>query len=68
MIYAPNSTVTLNAQIPDLGLTDGTTAATTAPSETKEGMSTMTIIWIVIGAVAALFALLFWFSRGSLKG
>ena len=56
MIPGQNSTVTLNAQIPDLGLTD---AATTSASETKEGMSTMTIIWIVLGALA--FILLAWF-------
>jgi hypothetical protein len=65
MIAAPNSTVTLNAQIPDLGLTSDATTAAAAPSATKEGMSTMTIILIVLGAALAFIFAWFFLARKS---
>lgn len=66
MIAVPANTITLGVSNPPLGLTTATDPATTAPSATKEGMSTMTIIGIVLGVLALFFAL-FLFARKSAK-
>jgi hypothetical protein len=66
MIAVPANTITLGVSNPPLGLTTATTA-TTAPNETKEGMSTTTIIGIVLGALAFILLALFLFARKSGK-
>ena len=66
MIAVPANTITLGVSNPPLGLTTATDPATTAPSATKEGMSTMAIIGIVLGLLLALF-FVFLLARKSAK-